>query len=266
LNADWRTRYELAIEAAEVAGKLALAHFDCGVAVEWKKDQSPVTIADRDAETFIRQRVLAQFPQDGFLGEEHGEEPGSSGYRWIIDPIDGTRNFVRGIPIWGTLIGLQCRGELIAGVVRVPALGQTYRALRGDGAYRDNRRIHVSEIHALADAQLFYSGITWFHKAGCLDAFLELGGFTQRQRGFGDFYGFMLVAQGAGELMVDHGVHIWDIAALLPVIEEAGGRFTNWDGGLDLHRPDVLASNGRLHERALETLGKVGPLTQVQVT
>ena len=246
MNADWRTRYDLAVEAAENAGKLALGYFDAGVAVEWKQDASPVTVADRQAESLLRIQIAEHFPADGFLGEEHGDQPGSSGYRWIIDPIDGTRSFVRGIPIWGTLVGLEYRGELIAGVARVPALGITYRALRGDGAYRDSRRIRVSSVDQLAESQFFYSSISWFVKAGCQDVFLKLATSTQRQRGFGDFYGFALVAQGSGEFMVDYGVHAWDVAAIVPLVEEAGGRFSNWDGGHDITRPDVLVSNGLL--------------------
>jgi histidinol-phosphatase len=264
VNPDWRDRYELAIEAAEDAGKLALAHFDTGLAVEWKQDASPVTVADREAEHLLRQRISAKFPEDGLLGEEHGASNGSSGYRWIIDPIDGTRNYVRGIPIWATLVGLEYQGQLVAGVARVPAMNMTYRALRGDGAYRDSRRIHVSSVDRLADAQLFYSSISWFVKAGCKDAFLQVAGLTQRQRGFGDFYGYVLVAQGAGELMVEHGVHAWDIAALVPIVEEAGGRISNWDGGLDIERPDVVVSNGRLHEDALEILRMARPLASVK--
>jgi histidinol-phosphatase len=252
----WKTRYELAIEGAENAGKLAMSHFDCGVTVEWKADESPVTIADRQAEHLLRDVIRKYFPNDGLLGEEHGEEAGSSGYRWIIDPIDGTRSFVRGVPIWGTLIGLEYQGELIAGVARVPPLGVTYRALRGDGAFRDNRRLHVSNIDQLAQAQLFYSGINWFHESGCIGSFLEFAGATQRQRGFGDFYGFVLVAQGSGEFMIDHGVHAWDIAALKPIVEEAGGSFSNWDGGFNLHSADVIASNGKLHAAAVQAMSK----------
>lgn len=266
MNADWKARYELAVEAAETAGKLAMSHFDCGVAVEWKQDESPVTVADRQAEHLLRQLILKHFPQDGLLGEEHGEEHGSSGYRWIMDPIDGTRSFVRGIPLWGTLIGLEHRGELIAGVARVPALSMTYRALRGDGAFRDNRRIHVSDVSQLSEAQLFYSGINWFHESGCMSSFLELASATQRQRGFGDFYGFVLVAQGSGEIMVDHGVHAWDIAALKPIVEEAGGQFSNWTGGFDLHAADVVASNSKLHAHALSVMDKAQPVKQVKAT
>jgi histidinol-phosphatase len=183
-----------------------------------------------------------------------------------MDPIDGTRSFVRGIPLWGTLIGLEHHGELIAGVARVPALGLTYRALRGDGAFRDNRRIRVSDVHQLAQAQLFYSGINWFHESGCLGSFLQLTSVTQRQRGFGDFYGFVLVAQGSGEIMVDHGVHAWDIAALKPIVEEAGGQFSNWTGSFDLHAADVLASNTKLHAAAIAVMSKTGPVKFARAT
>src|SRR5207244_6466617 len=134
--------------------------------VEWKEDLSPVTAADRAGEAYLRETLLAAFPQDGFLGEEFGEKPGSSGFRWVIDPIDGTRSFVRGIPIWGTLVGLEYRGEPIAGIAEVPALGQTFRALRGEGAWRGDRRIHVSGVSDLREATMFYTSLAWFRRAG----------------------------------------------------------------------------------------------------
>jgi histidinol-phosphatase len=254
LDVAWRTRYEAAIEAAQDAGRLAKRYFDSEFAVEWKKDQSPVTVADREAEALLRTRLLGAFPDDGFLGEETGEKAGASGFRWIIDPIDGTRNFVRGIPIWGTLVGLEYKGEQIAGVVDVPALGQRFRALRGDGAYRDQRQIRVSDVSALEKATLFYTGMAWFVRAGYADGFRELVECVQTDRGYGDFYGHMLVAQGSGELMVEHGVHPWDMAALKPIVEEAGGRFTDWRDDPTIYRPDVIASNGKLHTEALTIL------------
>jgi histidinol-phosphatase len=212
----------------------------------------------------LRKQLLGAFPQDAFLGEESGDHAGTSGYRWIIDPIDGTRNFVRGIPLWGTLVGLEYKGECIAGVAEAPAMRLTYRALRGDGAYRGDRRLHVSDIINLADSQIFYSTVGWFVRAGCQDAFLELSAKTQRQRGFGDFYGFMLVAQGSGEAMLEHGVHAWDVAAIQPIVEEAGGRFGNWDGGVDIYRPDILVSNGKVHADILEILKGIRGLRPVQ--
>jgi histidinol-phosphatase len=254
MNPEWRARYEVAVEAAEKAGQLALRYFDAGLAVEWKQDRSPVTVADREAEALLRTALLGKFPGDGFLGEESGDTPGSSGFRWVIDPIDGTRSYVRGVPLWATLVGLEHRGEQVAGVAVVPALGHTYRALRGDGAYRGGRRIRVSDVATLAEAHLFYSSITWFTKAGSEEAFLRLVRQTQRQRGFGDFYGFVLVAQGSGELMIEQGCHAWDLSALEVIVEEAGGRMTAWDGKPDIFRPDVIASNGRLHGAALAVL------------
>jgi histidinol-phosphatase len=255
LNRDWQTRYEAAVEAAKQAGQLALGYFDHDLRVEWKKDLSPVTVADREAEALLRTTLLKHFPQDGFLGEETGDHPGTSGFRWVIDPIDGTRSFVRAIPIWATMVGLEYRGEQIAGVVEVPALRQTYRALRGDGAYRDERRLCVSKVNHLGEALLCYSSISWFLKAGKQDAFLNLVRRTQRQRGFGDFYGFVLVAQGSCEVMLEHGVHVWDVAPIRPIIEEAGGRFSDWDGKPDVYKPDVVVSNGLLHDEVLRLLG-----------
>ena len=254
MDAEWRSRYESALDAAQQAGRFALQYFDRDIADEWKPDHSPVTMADRGAEDLLRKSLLGRFPNDGFLGEEFGDTKGSSGYRWIIDPIDGTRSFVRGIPIWATMVGLECKGELIAGIVYIPALQQMFHALRGGGAWRDQRRIHVSSVASLDKAHVYYSSISWFQKAGHEQQFLNLVRQTERQRGFGDFYGFLMIAQGSGEIMVEHGVHSWDIAAIEPIVAEAGGKLTAWDGKLDIEKPDVLASNGILHEEALRVI------------
>src|SRR5438045_2821425 len=154
LNADWKARYETAVEAARQAGALALGYYEANLTVEWKHDRSPVTVADREAESLLRKLLLGKFAGDGFLGEESGDTPGSSGYRWIIDPIDGTRSFVRGVPLWATLVGLEYKDEQIGGIVVVPALSHVYRALRGDGAYRNDQRIRVSDIGTMSDAMM----------------------------------------------------------------------------------------------------------------
>jgi len=254
MNPDWRNRYEEMVELAQRAGEHALRYFDRGVAIETKADLTPVTVADREAEQLLREELLKRFPEDGFLGEEFGEQPSPSGYRWIIDPIDATRNFVRNIPLWATLVALEHRADMIAGVCCIPALGQTYRALRGDGAYRGDRRIRVSDVESLDKALLSYTSFSVFEETGTTGQFSRLLRATERSRGFTDFYGFVLVAQGSVDVMFDSGVHIWDIAPLQVIVEEAGGRFTCWDGARDLTRPDVLASNSRLHSQALELL------------
>lgn len=254
MNQDWRTRYDLAVEVAREAGELARRYYETTFVIETKTDDSPVTIADRQAEQLIRSRVTAAFPEDGFLGEEFGNKPGTSGFRWVIDPIDGTKSFIRHIPIWATLVGLEYRDEQIGGVAHIPVFGMTYRALRGDGAFMNERKIRVSSVDKLADSLLCYSSINWFIKAGKERAFLELAGRTARQRGFGDFYGFVLVAEGAADLMVEHGVHAWDIAAVKAIIEEAGGKLTDWKGNDTIDRPDALASNGKLHSEVMAIL------------
>jgi histidinol-phosphatase len=256
VNPSWRNRYETGVKSARDAGKVAMGYFDSALTVEWKSDLSPVTVADRETELALRKALLGAFPNDGFLGEEHGETQGTSGFRWIIDPIDGTRNFVRGIPIWATLVGLEYQGEAIAGFTDVPTLGHTYHALRGNGAFRNDTRIHVSDVADLSQSLVFYSSLSWFMQAGREDQFLEMSRRTERMRGFGDFYGHVLVAQGSGEIMVEYGVHSWDVAAILPLIEEAGGRFTDWSGKVTIHSPDVLITNGKVHDEALRILAR----------
>jgi histidinol-phosphatase len=254
MNADWRTRYDLAVDAARKAGGLALSYYESTFEIEHKADKSPVTIADKQAEELIREMVAKAFPTDGFLGEEFGDQFGSSGFRWVIDPIDGTKSFIRHVPLWATLIGLEYQGEQIGGVAHIPVFGMTYHSLRGAGAYMNERKIRVSSVANLADSLMCYSSINWFAKYGREKSFIELASRTQRQRGYGDFYGFVLVAEGAAELMVEHGVNPWDIAATKAIIEEAGGRFTDWDDNPTIHRPDVVASNAKVHAEALAIL------------
>lgn len=251
MNPDWRNRYEKAVEITREAGQVALRYFDTQLKVETKSDSSPVTIADRETELTLRSALEKAFPGDGFLGEEYGDTPGTTGFRWIIDPIDGTRSFVRGVPTWATLLGLEYKGELIAGVVEAPVFGHTYHALRGHGAYRNDRRIHVSDQGDLGRSLVFYSSLAWFLNAGKEREFIELVRRSEKQRGYGDWYGFLLVAQGSGEVMIEHGVHAWDIGAIFPIVEEAGGKMTDWSGRFNLHAADVIASNGKLHGEVL---------------
>lgn len=260
MNSEWKNRYEVAVDAAQRAGSTALHYFpdttanDFAKLVERKADDSPVTIADRSAEQKLRDVILTRFPDDAFVGEEFGTQPGSTGFRWIVDPIDGTRSFIRGIPLWATLVGLEFQGELVAGVVVEPVFRNTYRAMRGDGAFKNNNRIQVSSVALLADAILCTCDLNFFDKNNKMDHFLRLAKQVHRQRGYGDYFGFTLVAQGSADAMLDFGVHSWDIAALIPLIEESGGTFTDWAGKQNLEQPDALASNGKLHDVVLHVL------------
>jgi histidinol-phosphatase len=258
MNADWRHRYEKAVEITREAARIAHRYFDTELEVFTKGDLSPVTVADRETELALRSGLERAFPGDGFLGEEYGDTPGSTGYRWILDPIDGTRSFVRGIPTWATLVGLEHKGELIAGVVEAPAFGHTYHALRGGGAYRNDRRISVSGQADLSKSLVFYSSLSWFLNAGKESQFIELVNLSEKQRGYGDWYGFLLVAQGSGEVMIEHGVHAWDVGGIVPIVEEAGGRVTDWSGKFDLYAADVIATNGKLHEAVLAVVNGKG--------
>ncbi|MCX7664871.1 MAG: histidinol phosphate phosphatase [Gemmataceae bacterium] len=254
MNEEWWNRYEIAQEAVQNAGQAALRYFDQDVSVEWKQDNTPVTIADRTAEQVFRETVREAFPEDGFLGEEFGNEPSQSGYRWIIDPIDGTRSFIRNIPLWGTLVGLEYHGEMIAGFAFAPALGQTWHALKGMGTYRNDRKIQVSSVSELKGSILSYTDIGLFEPIGKTPAFEEVRKAVDRSRGYSDFYGMVLVAQGSCEVMLDYGTKIWDVAGLIVIVEEAGGKFSNWDGQRDPHRPDVLFTNNRVHSEVLALL------------
>jgi histidinol-phosphatase len=257
MNAAAESRYHFAVTATQQAGEVAKRYFpdtcsdEFARFVEWKPDSSPVTVADREAEAFLRKTLLTEFPDDGFLGEESGEATSRSGFVWVIDPIDGTRSFVRGIPLWATLVGLLHEGESVAGVVVEPSLGNIYRAIRGGGAFKNDRRIRVSQVNNLKDSILATCDVNFFNQAGCPQVYFEMARRVQRQRGYGDYFGFVLVAQGSCDAMLDYGVHPWDVAALIPIVQEAGGRFTDWDGAARLDRPDVLASNGRVHDEAL---------------
>lgn len=247
-------RYEAMQRFGRDAGDLALDYFNRGAHVETKPDLSPVTIADKSAEKLLRDELSALFPNDGFLGEEHGNQPGTSGYRWIIDPIDGTRCFIRKIPHWATLVGLEYNGEIVAGIAYEPVYNNMYRAAIGHGAFKNDEPIRISGIAKLNETLACYSGFRFFQEAGKDSQFHRLLNAVDRARGYGDYYGFLLVAQGSCDLMVDHGVHIWDIAALKIIVEEAGGQFSDWSGGQDLERPDCIASNRHVHQDALAIL------------
>ena len=243
-----------AVEAARAAGEIAMKYYRGGFEVTIKPDQTPVTEADREAERAIREILGRAFPECGFLGEEFGEK-GSRERRWIIDPIYGTKNFVRGIPVWAVLIALEERGEITTGVVLNPVTGELFTARRGEGALANGERIRVSDCARMKDATVLHSGLRLLRRAGCWDGFVRLVDAGNRTRGFGDYYGYGLVAEGKAEIYVEVDLKPWDVAPVKILVEEAGGRLTDFSGRPTIYDGSVLASNGRLHAEALRLLG-----------
>src|SRR3989454_10184616 len=240
--------------AADRADEIALHFFrNPGLQVDTKPDLSPVTEADQAIEAMARRLVRDTHPELGVLGEEEGEAAGAAEVRLIVDPIDGTRNFVRGIPVFATLLAIETGGEVVAGVASAPALGARWHAARGGGAYRDGRRIQVSRIASLEHAMLFHGNLGP-GEAGPPPGIAELFARVERTRGFGDFYQHMLVAEGAGEAALDPVVQPWDIAALQVIVEEAGGRATDLSGERSIRAKSLLTSNGLLQDAILAIL------------
>ncbi len=242
------------VEIADRADQIALRFFrGNGLRVEDKPDLSPVTEADHAIEAMARALARERHPGLGVCGEEQGETTGTAAARLIIDPIDGTRNFVRGIPVFGTLLAIEERGEVVAGLVSAPALHARWYGARGQGAFQDRRRIRVSGISELGRAQLFHGNLgpgETGPPAGIMRLIRRVG----RTRGFGDFYQHMLVAQGAGEIAIDPAMKPWDIAALQVIVEEAGGRATGLSGERSIYAGSLVTSNGPMHEQVLEAL------------
>jgi histidinol-phosphatase len=224
--------------------------------VDTKPDMTPVTEADRAVERALRERLRRARPDDGLLGEELGSEPGArSSRRWIIDPIDGTDGYVRGLPVWATLLALEVDGVVHTGVVSAPALGRRWWAVRGGGAFADGAPIHVSNVASLDDAHLSYDSVSSFDECGLTDEFLALARRCWRTRAFGDFWSHVLVAEGAIDASVEPaGLSPWDVAALLVVVEEAGGRLTDLAGVARFDGGAAVATNGRLHDAVLGAL------------
>jgi len=242
-----------AVEAARAAGDIALNYYRGGFEVTLKADQTPVTQADREAEQAITAILRGAYPEWGFLGEEFGAQ-GARDPRWIIDPIDGTKNFVRGIPFWAILIALEEAGEVTTGVVLNPVMGELFTARRGEGAFLNGERLRVSPCESLKEATVLHSGLRLLREAGCWDGFVRLVDASSRTRGFGDYYGYGLVAHGQAEIYVEVDLKPWDVAPVKILVEEAGGRLTDFAGRPTIYSGDVLATNGRLHAEALALL------------
>ncbi len=251
---------------ADTADSVSMARFRAlDLHVDSKPDLTPVSDADTAVERALRATLGRARPRDGVLGEEYGvtEAPAGPGNRqWVIDPIDGTKNFIRGVPIWATLIALMEGDQVMVGMVSAPALGRRWWAARGHGAFAGRHQaaaapIRVSGVSRLADASFCYSDLTGWEQAGRLPGMLDLIRHTWRNRAYGDFYGYMLVAEGAVDIMVEPELSLWDLAALVPIVTEAGGTFTDLSGQPGPAGGSAVATNGKLHPDVLDRLGHV---------
>ncbi len=266
-----QARLSFAIRTAREAGALTLRYFQqTSLHVERKTDRSPVTRADMEAEHLIRRSLANTFSADAIIGEELGDEKGSTGYTWYLDPIDGTESFIRGVPLYGTMIGLEHDGESVAGVIVFPALGELVYGGHGGGTWyatgqdvSSGSRLkdqlgaqvaRVSKIDSLGDACFSTTSVQGFDDIGQRAGFERLHSAVRVSRGWTDCYGHYLVATGRIDVMVDPIMSVWDNAPLKPIIEGAGGRFTSLIGGSTIHGGSALSTNGILHDEALSAI------------
>lgn len=254
---DWLTA---AHEWADLADRIALGAFRSELRIDAKDDGSFVTEADRAIEGLLRSRIIDRYPKHGIVGEEFGSAASGGSTRWYLDPIDGTHNFMRGIPLFGTLIAIERDGEIQAGLISAPALGQRWWASRGGGAWTDGgasgarRRLRVSARAGLPETQILYRAVTDMRASRVAVGFEALLSTVWRERGFGDFWGYTLIADGAAEAMMEQDLSPWDLAAPWILVEEAGGRITDFDGERSFARGEALATNGLVHDTVLDLL------------
>jgi histidinol-phosphatase len=245
---------DFALEVCRQAGELAMQHFKRGVEVSMKPDRTPVTIADRQCEKLVRTLISQRYPDDAILGEEESARAGNSSRKWIVDPIDGTYNFARGIPIFSVLLALEEDGQIVTGIVHNPALAETYYAEKGGGAFRNGERLKVSSIADLGDSQFLFGGPNRILECGLWEGFTRLVRQTYRQRGLGDYLNFAYVFEGKAEAVIETGLFAWDLAPMKVIVEEAGGRFSDLAGSDSVYTGNCLVSNGKVHDAYLRLL------------
>ena len=248
-----------ALSLADAADGLTMQHFQSqALVVESKPDQTEVTVADRGTEELIRAMIMAARPDDGIVGEEHGTIEGTSGCRWIIDPIDGTSNYVRGVPVWATLIALERAGSLTVGVASSPPLSRRWWGTMGGGAFVNGKEISVSGVSRIEDAFLSYVESPAWELKGRRAGIDSLRRCVYRERAFGDFWQHMLVAEGSIDAAVEAVVSLWDLAAVQVIVEAAGGRFSDLGGSARADGGSAVSTNGHLHESVLRILNDAG--------
>ena len=246
-----RELLDFAVELGKGAGEITLQYFRKKPETSTKSDGSYVTIADREAEKYLRRQIAERFPNDGLLGEEEGETHGTSGRRWIIDPIDGTFAFVHGVPFYGVLIALETEEEMQVGVVNIPVLGELVSAAKGVGCFLNGETARVSTTRELKDGLLLATNFLACAKFGFGRAAESLQARARASRTWGDCYGYVLVATGRADVMLDPVMNLWDCAPLLPIMEEAGGTFTDWRGVATASGGNSIATNGLLFDEVM---------------
>lgn len=246
---------DFAIRTAQDAGRVTLGHFRNEVAASLKPDMSPVTIADTQAEELIRARLERDLPGHDVIGEEHGESLSGASFRWYVDPIDGTKAFMRGVPLYAVLLGLEVEGRTEVGVVHFPALGDTLWARRGAGAFLNGHRVHVSSTTELAQATMAFTDVGNFRPYGRQEAFERLAAATLVRAGWSDAYGHALVASGRIELMLDPVMNAWDCGPFPVILEEAGGFFGSWSGEAGIHHGEAISVSRQLLPEVLRLIG-----------
>ena len=264
---DLQTRLQFALSAARQAGEFIMSYYQSPeLAVERKRDATPVTAADRGAEQLIRGLLADAYPQDAILGEEFGEASGTSGWRWILDPVDGTKSFIHGVPLFGTLIGLEHEGQQVLGVCRMPALQEVIYGANGLGAWwqiadREPRRARVSEVTSLSAATFSTTTIQGWRRVDRQAAFDRITATAAISRGWGDCYGHALVATGRIDVMIDPLLNPWDCAPFIPILKEAGGSFVDFNGDESITTGNGLSINAGLKAEVLRMLsvGSTGP-------
>lgn len=245
---------DFAVELGRGAGDITLQYFRKKPETSTKDDGSYVTIADRQAEKYLRRQIAERFADDGFLGEEEGESTGTSGRRWVVDPIDGTFAFVHGVPFYGVLIALEVDQEPLVGVVNIPALGELVSAAKGLGCFLNGEPARISETAELKDALLLSTDFSACARYGFGPAAERLQARARTSRTWGDCYGYVLVATGRADVMLDPVMNLWDCAPLLPIMEEAGGTFTDWRGARTISGGNSIATNGLLFEEVMSVV------------
>lgn len=251
-----RALLDFAVGLAGGAGDITNRYFKGSFAAERKADNSLVTVADREAEKYLRATIEEAFPDDAILGEEEREKPGRSNRRWILDPIDGTFSFVHGVPLYGVLIGLEIESEAVLGVVNLPALNELIYAARGLGCFCNDVAARVSSTESLGEALLLATDFGSCERYGFGRAADSLQRQVSERRTWGDAYGHILVATGRADIMLDPIMNVWDCAALLPIVEEAGGMFTDWQGKRTIHGGNAISTNRLLFESVMDTIRK----------